>query len=350
MPLVLRLQRVGVRTAALHRHVAPYSPAGSASLTCATQDFAQLHDAVVEHVAAASPFMAAGDAIQSEAAQFRMLSTGIDEVNAMLDGGLRSGEIVELAGVSSAGKTQASDATPTVTDASVLYMDTSGSFYATRVHDFLASSASLRQQIPDLASVLSRIQCVQCFGIFDAIKYLETLHPADGADGSETHRPLSLIIIDSVGHLLSPIVGQGGHNTVATFAELLASLAKTLWIPIVVNSSVSAGFQDNNQEAFDPDLIPTTAGSRETMTKPALGAMWDAVPTYRLFFTTSQTDGRAALYRVYLDSTQHKHRQPDDVDDARDTQQLPNGRIVASVENRIELLDGPYRSVGAAAG
>nr|KAJ3419594.1 hypothetical protein HK105_006761 [Polyrhizophydium stewartii] len=247
-------------------------------------------------------------------------------------------------------------------DTTVVFVDSGGSFSAGRVLSMLTSSATLRPLLRsdlDPHEALSRIQHVRCFSVFAAVGFLEsvlgswgTAAAAAGTAAAQRAPPArpSLIIVDSVGQLLSPIVGQGGFATMGTFAELLIEIARAVMIPVAVNTSVSAGFQDTQPDSQEPpgnqpaaaDLVPSTAGSRETMTKPALGAMWDAVPTFRLFFTQSHDDGRAALYRVY---------DHDAAASAAIAEQLaltmagPAGDPVRVVRNHVELLDGPSKQL-----
>ncbi|KAL2911594.1 DNA repair protein rad51d [Polyrhizophydium stewartii] len=364
-PLVQRMQRAGVRTVAdvVFGDAARLAERGG----CSLQDAAALQAAAT---AGSCPPAVGASELKAAERRARPLTTGIARIDDMLDGGLRAGEIVELAGVAASGKTQMCHLITAATvgarsDTTVVFVDSGGSFSAGRVLSMLTSSATLRPLLRcdlDPHEALSRIQHVRCFSVFAAVGFLEsvlgswgTAAAAAGTAAAQRAPPArpSLIIVDSVGQLLSPIVGQGGFATMGTFAELLIEIARALMIPVVasalaVNTSVSAGFQDTQPDSQEPpgnqpaaaDLVPSTAGSRETMTKPALGAMWDAVPTFRLFFTQAHDDGRAALYRVY---------DHDAAASAAIAEQLaltmagPAGDPVRVVRNHVELLDGPSK-------
>ncbi|KAH6588014.1 hypothetical protein BASA50_010961 [Batrachochytrium salamandrivorans] len=363
-------------------------------------------------------FVVASEVSQTQLSNFKLYSTGIQKIDEMLDGGLRPCEIIEFSGLPSSGKTQMCHLITAVTvastlDSRVIYIDSGGSFYASRILTMLISSQYIQQFSPlsDPSNLLARIEHVQCFSAFSAIRYLEALlqesqraisvcntsvhveasskmslaqSDMDGGGQSTptpTSRPSmpvspsqisvnsgtfnipSLIIIDSVGQLFSPLIGQGGYATLGTFSDLIINIAKVLAIPIVtVNSSVSARFSDvnsditeygsastglgssrNSNHAHTTSAPISTPGSRQTQTKPALGAMWDAVPFYRLYFTISSNDGRAELYRVYdAPSSEDGKSDPDSRHGKFNVHGVDSQLRV--VENIVELLDGPDKS------
>ncbi|KAH9270490.1 hypothetical protein BASA83_007302 [Batrachochytrium salamandrivorans] len=146
-------------------------------------------------------------------------------------------------------------------------------------------------------------------------------------------------------------------------SDLIINIAKVLAIPIVtVNSSVSARFSDvnsditeygsastglgssrNSNHAHTTSAPISTPGSRQTQTKPALGAMWMQVPFYRLYFTISSNDGRAELYRVYdAPSSEDGKSDPDSRHGKFNVHGVDSQLRV--VENIVELLDGPDKS------
>ncbi|EGF84484.1 hypothetical protein BATDEDRAFT_85216 [Batrachochytrium dendrobatidis JAM81] len=383
-PLLLKMQRAGIRTV-LDVLTADSTRLGS-HIGCNIKDICLLQDSL--SCSLSKNFQSAADTLQHQIQQYNVYSTGISKIDDMLDGGLQSGQIIEFAGLPASGKTQLCHFISAEMIASspllrVTYIDSGGTFYASRILEMISGdgfSKRFNQTLQDSADMLQRITHVRCFNAFEVIRYLQTLstpsnHKVEQNDANlellstcsniqalESNQPAQpphLIIIDSVGQLFSPLIGQGGYATLGSFSDLIQKLAKTLYIPIItVNTSVSAGFIDNRVDGGESLAFSTNAsqnhssqnhlgfgmadGFRQVSTKPALGGMWDAVPYYRLYFTTSLNDGRADLYRVYDESSSFKPRSLSKISCVLSNETQPSGTHV--IENVVELLDGPDKS------
>lgn len=133
-------------------------------------------------------------------------------IDDLLDGGIFTGEITELTGTPSSGKTQlcfmASLAAATFTEASVLYIDTLNSFSPTRLAEIYRSNPVFSKQ-GNLEGTLSKIRCVHIYDIFQMIEFLETLQRDLAQEGS-VNGLTKMIIIDSVASVVSPVLAGGG--------------------------------------------------------------------------------------------------------------------------------------------
>ncbi|KAJ3683985.1 hypothetical protein LUZ61_013149 [Rhynchospora tenuis] len=121
----------------------------------------------------------------------------VSMIDALLVGGLRQGQVTEIAGPSSSGKTQVclSSATHVVDKkfGLFLYLDTSNSFSPFRISCFVNQvHPSLPKEVFDI------------FALFDLLRHVEsTLKHKVKLGGSK----LCLLIIDSVSSVIAPVIG-----------------------------------------------------------------------------------------------------------------------------------------------
>ncbi|PKI36394.1 hypothetical protein CRG98_043176 [Punica granatum] len=158
----------------------------------------------------------------------RALSTGCERIDSLLNGGLHEGHVTELAGPSSSGKTQlcllAAANVAYQHKGGVTYVDTGNSFSPKRIAHFIGQ---------------------MCKG-----------------DGG-----VSLLIIDSISSLITPILGSNspqGRALMISTGSLLKKLAHEYNIAVLVTNH-------------------TVGGNRGTI-KPALGESWKTIPHTRLLF------------------------------------------------------------------
>lgn len=180
-------------------------------------------------------------------------STGLDYV---LDGGLWGGEMTELVGQPSTGKTQIcmySALNTTKQNKTVLYFDTANSFSADRLQEMFqsssdspasSSSSSQPQGSQEIATLLNRINCRKCFDAFELLGMLYDLQAKLTAKDVPFYASLKLVVIDSIGALLSPIVGgkqQQGHALMMSIARLIKDIASEFHIAFLVTNYVVSG-------------------------------------------------------------------------------------------------------------
>ncbi|KAJ3368222.1 DNA repair protein rad51d [Kappamyces sp. JEL0680] len=222
------------------------------------------------------------------------LSTGIPAIDDFMDR-LECGQITEWSGPIASGKTQLALATCLYTAVSrtsglVYFFDSGAAFSARRLQELWRGEhyAHARSEM-SLPSVLSRIVVVGCYTVQDLHRSLKSIA-----------RNTSLIIIDSVSDILSPLVGtsaKSGSQSIAATAQFLKSVAKSRNIPIVaINACVGARTLSN-------DFV-MTPGSLATNTKPALGYHWATCLSKRIYFTASLE--RQSLQVALLSGAPHE--------------------------------------------
>ena len=178
----------------------------------------------------------------------RLLSLRLDDV---LLGGLHTGEVTEVVGSSSSGKTQlcllAATVTTACSPASVLYLDTSQSFSVDRVaeiHRGLVQRAPHGTVLP-LLPTLDRLHHTSVHSLHSLLALLSTLSTSLASPSTTPFTStLRLLIIDSLASLISPILGgrhHRGHALLAHTAHALHSLATQQHLAILItNHTVSA--------------------------------------------------------------------------------------------------------------
>ena len=142
-------------------------------------------------------------------------STGLKYLDVALDGGLKTGQWIELVGPSATGKTQLchylAGSSCRFNDKKVLYISSGCSIFPRR--------------LVQLTGHLERVMMHTCYTAQSLMNLLEKL------DSSEYH----LIIVDAVGLLLAPYLGTlQGAQLVSQTVESLLQFARSSRLPIVV--------------------------------------------------------------------------------------------------------------------
>eukprot|EP00898_Chlorokybus_atmophyticus_P005184 jgi/Chlat1/5667/Chrsp37S05492 len=223
----------------------------------------------------------------------KVYSTGCSSIDNLLQGGLWAGTVTELAGVSSAGKTQICLAAVAKVarqkECTVAYVDTCGAFSARRIaqlHTSAPDKESTESPGKSLNSTLKSIARFQAYDAWSLLELLQQLRKYCAPNSQwEFFRMLRLVVIDSVAAVLSPIVrtGPAGVQGLALFASIgreLRQLAESCQVAVLVT---------NNAIELD-----------DGETKPALGEVWHSVPHARLLLT--RTPGSEECC-----ATLHKH-------------------------------------------
>ncbi|CAG8439692.1 10903_t:CDS:10 [Ambispora gerdemannii] len=226
------------------------------------------------------------------------LSTGCENIDNLLAGGIYPGEITEICGPTGTGKTQMAffAAITTVISSpdtnTVLYIDTLNGFSSDRVGSlFLGSDrfASARDRGIDWVKVLDCIRVVKCFDVYSVMDVIEAMKYNNNDDNDDTrpqqeenntdefYQNLKLIIIDSISAVLSSLLSSStsqGHSLMVSLMRMLLTLAKKRNIGIlVINTSVYA-YPNNQASAF-----------AYTITKPSLGMTWTYLTNIQLYIT-----------------------------------------------------------------
>ncbi|XP_042512418.1 DNA repair protein RAD51 homolog 4 isoform X2 [Macadamia integrifolia] len=211
------------------------------------------------------------DALQNK----HVLSTGCEGVDHILQGGLREGQLTELVGPSSCGKTQIClQAASNVADkymGAVIFLDTCNSFSPRRIACFLTkrmSSSSNEEKQRILERVMSNIFSYSVFDIFSLLDVLQQLESKLRSQEFTGDNQVQLLIIDSISSLITPILGGNGANgrsLMTSAGLLLKKLAHELNLSVLVTNHMVGG---------DGGAL-----------KPALGESWKSVPHVRILLS-----------------------------------------------------------------
>uniref|UniRef100_A0A3B1KA83 DNA repair protein n=1 Tax=Astyanax mexicanus TaxID=7994 RepID=A0A3B1KA83_ASTMX len=211
-----------------------------------------------------------------------ILSTGIPSVDKLLDSGLYSGEITELAGGPGTGKTQMcfSVAVNTAHELkqNVLYIDTSGGVCAGRLLQMLqAKTSSTAEQM----KALQRIRVFRVFDVFTLLCCLQNLRSNDLQKGSVGGGSVKAVIVDSVSAVISCVLGgkqTEGMSLMMQVAFELKMIAKDFNIAVLVTNHVT---RDGNGKL-----------------KSGLGQSWSHVPRTRILLQRVEQPGAASSLRT----------------------------------------------------
>jgi len=251
--------------------------------------------AYAEDVYTATPISAA-DLYQMQASDVQVLSTGCQGLDDLfLEGGMRTGTLIELVGPAASGKTQLclSTCVHCVVRSSftVAFIDTNSSFSSKRIQELYITAAKT-SKTNSTASLEERfcdsMKRIRCFKPGDAFKLLSTLEHIHEQLTTPTFEDnyfsnLRLIIIDSLASVISTLLSMqtAGHSIMVSLARMLKVLATEQNILILyTNFTVSA--------------------DKETVSKPALGETWSYVPDFQLSLEEMRGVHLPPLSKTYL--------------------------------------------------
>ncbi|XP_031553632.1 DNA repair protein RAD51 homolog 4-like isoform X2 [Actinia tenebrosa] len=258
------------------------------------EEIQSMQSAIIGHF---SSFPTSGcDLLNDVVSTFFILSTGCDHWDELLDGGLYSGEVTEIAGSAGSGKTQVCMSIATSVamniEKNVVYIDTQAAFSSDRIKEMLYSrDSSLTGQ--DTTNILSRIKCIQAFDIFDVINCLNDIKDSLNMEDQGFYSNLRLVIVDSVAFVIAPILGgqqTQGHSFMVHLSRDLKSLALEHGLSVMVTNNVVT------------DALTTRK------VKPALGQTWSHIPNTRIFLQKSACKTNERIATVVKSS-----RQPTDI-------------------------------------
>ncbi|KAL8198771.1 UNVERIFIED_CONTAM: DNA repair protein rad51d [Gekko kuhli] len=192
----------------------------------------------------------------------------------LLDGGLYTGEVMELTGSPGSGKTQvclriAANVSKSLKQG-VLYIDSTGGFTATRLLQLLQGRTEAEE------GQVGALQRIQVTRVFDAYKLLDVLHEFRSTVAQEqvisASAPVKILVVDSVSAVICPLLGSRQPDGMALMmhvARELKMLAKELGVAVVVTNHV-------------------TRDASSGQIKPALGRSWSFVPSTRVLLENSK--------------------------------------------------------------
>ncbi|KAK1285909.1 hypothetical protein QJS10_CPB20g00878 [Acorus calamus] len=170
------------------------------------------------------------------------LATGCEGIDQILRGGLRMGQLTELVGPSSSGKTQVClCAASHVAEYSgtTMFFDTGNSFSPERIERIInhRSKSQFQADQRRLVRVMSSISSRSVFDIFELFDMLGHLENTLKSQVKDEGSNLRLIVIDSISSLLAPILGDidaNGWSLMQSAGFLLKRLADEHNLSVVV--------------------------------------------------------------------------------------------------------------------
>ncbi|XP_043282968.1 DNA repair protein RAD51 homolog 4 isoform X2 [Venturia canescens] len=203
------------------------------------------------------------------------VSTGIASLDDLLNGGLYPGELYELCGLSSAGKTQLchSIAINVIleTDGMVRYIDTKKDFSGSRIQMMLEAKKIGDEET---ARVMNQIKVIQVKNVNELFGVLYDMAKSEEKWANE--KSTKLVIIDSLPSLILSTLGKNtnSHRSLNQMAGVLRFLANEHQISVITNNLVSK-WQDIERFGAPIPVKPIRV-------KPYLGKYWEHAPNTRL--------------------------------------------------------------------
>ena len=184
---------------------------------------------------------------------FTYVSTGSNELDSLLGGGVRCGEILEISGPSGSGKTQLVMAMSVQCMGACTIVDTSHGICSERMAEIATSCASLDS--------LQHIYISNIHDIFQLYDALENI--------SSTTK---LLVVDCISTFIATEFGKGyaGQAVIENVTTMLRSISRKYNTAVVVTNGVVS---DRRSKGKD--------------TKPALGRVWSFTPDRRVMLASS---------------------------------------------------------------
>ncbi|KAG0466484.1 hypothetical protein HPP92_018064 [Vanilla planifolia] len=139
----------------------------------------------------------------------------LDLMDTLLGGGLREGQLIEIVGPSSSGKTQfclfVASYIASNNFGSVVYMNTSNSFSPSRVSlivNQLCSSLDKEDRQRRIREIMSRIHCLSIFDIFSLMDALDELKNTMREQKVNEEAKICILVVDAISSLVTPILGS----------------------------------------------------------------------------------------------------------------------------------------------
>ncbi|GAX79733.1 hypothetical protein CEUSTIGMA_g7174.t1 [Chlamydomonas eustigma] len=273
---------------------------------------------------------------QQASKDLRVLPTGCESLDELFGHGVREGQVTELVGESSSGKTQVLMQLAAVTalrGEGVIFFDLTNSFRAERVLRMAAATSGLSPEAASSESfakeVLSNIAVLRAHDIHHVLslmdmvaRALEQHHFQPGgqapttddssaaaaqasqqAPGGASITPSlsgllgsavpSLLILDSISSVVTPVLGgkqhSQGHVLMLSLSRIVKQCADRYKLAAVVSNHVVGGGGSS--------IWPPPAGSSSSSsTKPALGEHWRNQCSWRVQLSVVQSgDGGIGL-------------------------------------------------------
>eukprot|EP00300_Choanocystis_sp_HF-7_P042735 c9436_g1_i2.p1 GENE.c9436_g1_i2~~c9436_g1_i2.p1 ORF type:complete len:264 (-),score=77.72 c9436_g1_i2:109-900(-) len=168
----------------------------------------------------------------------------------MLNGGLYTGEVVEINGASAVGKTQvcltAVFHTCANSHATALYFDTTRGFSVERLCEIFSNRSPDPSRTDILDEILSKIVVVPCDDASALLQGVTKLQQQIAAGNlTKFFSSLRLVVIDSIASVISPILSRNpnGHTIMMQLGRAIQHIATDAQIAFLLTNEVRASGQ-----------------------------------------------------------------------------------------------------------
>ncbi|XP_046830927.1 DNA repair protein RAD51 homolog 4-like [Vespa crabro] len=232
--------------------------------------------------------------------QSNVICTKIKSLDDLLGGGLNPGQIYEICGVSSSGKTQLcltiASNIALLPNNLVRYIDTKGDFFASRVETILKHKTNNEEEM-NKAMEQIRITLVR-----DPNKLLSILQHMISILKQENGIRTRALIIDSLPGIIFKFSKEPEINfTLNRLSNLCRFLANEFYIPIIIVNLITQWTLSNDKSSNEP----VTKGT-QTLVNPTLGKYWLHIPNTRLLVEKLNNDYRKITiwksFQIKMDS------------------------------------------------
>lgn len=213
-----------------------------------------------------------------------LIQTGIKSIDSILEGGLLTGNIYELCGLSGVGKTQICFAAIAHVTSNlkqnIYYIDSNLSFSGERMQSILDAKCLDDEEIGNIMNKIKVVNIRNIYQLFSFLhKWKEDLQEMRG------EYSIRLVIIDSLPPLFFNFYGEGHNDGLAQMnhlSNLIRYLAQEHHIAFLVVNLATQYFEVDGllSEGKIKNVCEET--KNHTNVKPALGKYWLHVPNTRL--------------------------------------------------------------------
>jgi len=243
------------------------------------------------------------------------ISTGIRKLDALLDGGLRAGEVLELYGKSNTGKTQlchkiiSAISCRVEKDIATLYLDLHNNFSAKRYVQYTTLHPHENPRLDD------SIRLVREVGVDGVMNTLNSIEAELRDCTSEFFERLRVVIIDGIPFALYAVmdVGNPGRETQEKFVEMLRKLGVDHQLTFIIINHAVPVRHDAVKKGHPPDPGRNTPASQIRI-RSALGKYWAHIPNVRILMSRgSESESgpfgpapkKSDTFRATLEKTGH---------------------------------------------
>jgi RAD51-like protein 3 len=235
----------------------------------------------IHKISSATPIR--GDVLYHNMLQYSaVFSTGCVGIDTLLDGGLYTGEITEIVGQPSSGKSQlcmsaAATMIQTSKDITIAYIDSSSSFSPDRVIDmhteWLTKQHKEAITSQGMVDLLNHIKYYKCFDAYSLIDILSNIENGLKLKETPHYRNLKLVVVDSIGAIMGSIVGgkqSQGHVLMTSAARLMKVIATDYNIAFLVTNHTVTAMEEGRGKV-----------------RAALGESWHSIPNTQVMLTSN---------------------------------------------------------------